>query len=196
MANPWFEDTANVMETKLSEDSVYEGSFLRVTRETVRCANGKIHHREFIRHPGATVIVVLDDKQQTVIEWQWREPCARAFVEFPAGKKNAGEDAFLCAKRELEEETGLVAGKLTYLGQIRNAIGYSDEVIEVFVAQEMTQGRKHLDDGECIDMKRVPFEDVYRACVTGAIEDVKTLVAAFWVKAWLAGERLGTTREF
>lgn len=196
MGNAWFDDDKKVRETLLKSEEVFRGRFLRIARDTVRCADGSVHTREFVRHPGACVMVALDEQRQTVIEWQWREPCGKAFVEFPAGKKDPHEDPFDCARRELIEEAGLAAGRLVHLGTMRNAIGYSDEAIEVFVATRLSSRARHLDGGECLEVKKAPFEQVYAACLAGEIEDVKTLVAAFWTKAWLEGSRQGEERTF
>lgn len=98
------------------------------------------------------------------------------------------EEPLVCAKRELEEETGLVAKDWAYLGRIHNAIGYSDERLELYLAKDLTQKEQHLDDGECLALVRVPVEEVFFMVLNGEITDVKTIIGAFWLEKYLKGE--------
>jgi ADP-ribose pyrophosphatase YjhB (NUDIX family) len=104
--------------------------FLRLFVDHVRSADGHVGTREYLRHPGAVMVVPLLDHDHVLLERQFRYPLGRAIVEFPAGKIDAGESPFECGKRELLEETGYTAGRWSYLGGLHNAIAYSDEKIE------------------------------------------------------------------
>ena len=121
-------------EKRISGEIVYAGNFIEVHRDVVRLPDGSQATRDYIRHPGAVAIVALTEAGEVVLERQYRYPVTRDMVEIPAGKLEAGEDHLETGKRELLEETGYSAAQWTYLGQIHNAIGYSDEAIELWMA--------------------------------------------------------------
>lgn len=140
-----------------------------------------------IRHPGAAAIVVLDDENRVVLERQWRTPAGGAFWEIPAGKIDPGEKHAVTARRELKEEAGLTARDWVFLGTIRNAIGYSDEHIEIYLARGLTQGEQRLDANEFLTLTRVPFEEALAACRDGTISDVKTIIGLMWAEDYIRG---------
>jgi ADP-ribose pyrophosphatase len=174
-------------EHTLSSAVAWRGGFLTVHRETVRVPDGVIAPREFIRHPGAVMIVPLLDDGQVVLERQWRHPLRRAFVEFPAGKIDSGESLQACAERELREETGYVATEWIHLGGFHNAIGYSDEKIEVYLARGLTRSAQALDPGEVLEVHTLPWQEVLAEVRAGRITDVKTVIGVYWLADFLAG---------
>lgn len=178
-----------LQETVLDDEPLTGPSaFLNMRRLTVRLPNGKTSTRDMVRHPGASAIVTLDAEGNIILERQWRAPLNRAFWEIPAGKIDSGEDPFDCARRELEEETGLQARRWVYLGTMHNAIGYSNEHIEVYLAQDLTQANQHLDNNEFLSLVHVSAAEAESMCADGSITDVKTITALFWLKKYLAGE--------
>jgi len=179
---------AAVRETKTKTERVFDGNFLHIDRDTVTTASGLVRSREYIRHPGASVIIALFDDETILLEFQWRQPCEKAFWELPAGKLDPNEKASVCAKRELEEETGYQADQWYYLGRIHNAIGYSDEHLEFFLAKGLKAGDRHLDEGECLEVYRLPFKEVKEMTLNGDITDVKTIIGVFWLEKYLKGE--------
>lgn len=181
-----------VKEVKTSSERVFDGNFLHVDRDSVTTASGLARTREFIRHPGASVIIALFEDQTVLLEFQWRQPCEMVFWELPAGKLDPNEKPATCAKRELEEETGYRASEWFYLGKIHNAIGYSDEHLEFFLAKGLKTGARHLDEGECLDVFRVPFEEVRQMVLNGEITDVKTIVGIYWLEKYLEGKMAAT----
>ena len=176
-----------VKEARTKTERVFDGNFLHVDRDTIITASGLTRTREFIRHPGASVIVALFDDQSVLLEFQWRQPCERAFWELPAGKLDPKEEPAVCARRELKEETGYEAEHWYYLGRIHNAICYSDEHLEFFLAKGLKAGDRHLDEGECLEVFRVPFKELLEMALNGEITDVKTLVGVFWLEKYLKG---------
>ncbi len=143
---------AHLREDRVDGKLVYDGSFLKVQSDTVRLPDGKHAVREYIRHPGAVVILPLFDDGSVLLERQFRYPLDQVFIEFPAGKIDPGEESLTCAKRELLEETGYSARDWQFLCTIHNAIAYSDEHLDIYLARGLTEGERRLDDGEFLDV--------------------------------------------
>ena len=181
-------DVSAIKEQLLKREEVFQGNFLKVRRDTILTATNLTRTREYITHPGAACIICLFDDETTLIETQWRQPCQRAFVEFPAGKLDPAESPLACAKRELKEETGYEARQWHYLGRLHNALGYSNEKLELFLARDLTAGEQALDDGECLTVSRVPLKQVIEQCDNGTITDVKIVIGAYWAQRWLMGK--------
>ena len=95
----------DLKETKLSSESIYQGSFVSINRDKVRLPNGNESQRIVIRHPGAACVLAVTDEGKVVLVRQWRYAADIATIELPAGKLDAGEDPAECALRELAEET-------------------------------------------------------------------------------------------
>jgi len=174
-----------LFEAILSSETPFEGHFLTVRRDQVRGPDGRTAQREYIVHPGAVMIVPLCDDGSVIIERQFRHPLRRAFLEFPAGKRDAGETPLGCARRELLEETGFVAGIWTYLGSIHNAIAYSDERIDLYLARALEHRGARLDEGEHLEVLQVPWRDVLRWASDGTLSDVKTIIGIHWLEKFL-----------
>ena len=173
---------AHLHEARIDGEAVYSGSFLQLQRDTVRLPDGKITTREFIRHPGAVVILPLFDDGTVLLERQFRYPVGKVFIEFPAGKIDQGEDALTCAKRELQEETGYTATDWQFLCTIHNALGYSDEHLEIFVARGLIAGETCPEEGEFIETLRAPLADLTDWVRAGDVTDAKTVIGAFWLE--------------
>lgn len=178
--DPLAEET---LESKLA----WEGEFLRVYKDRVRAPDGHLAPREYLRHPGAVMVVPLLDNGEVVLERQYRHPLRRSFVEFPAGKIDPGEDILACAQRELLEETGYVASEWIYLGGFHNAIGYCDEKIEVFLARGLRHEGAGTDDGEVLEIFTARWQELRDRIHAGAVSDVKTIVGTYWLERFLAG---------
>lgn len=179
--------TDQLKETCVSTEQVYDGHFLKVHRDQVSLPDGKLTHREYIKHPGAVVILALFDDGSVLLERQFRYPLNRVFIEFPAGKIDSGEDPLACAKRELLEETGYTAGAWQFVCTIHNAIAYSDEHLEIYLAQDLKAGPAQLDDGEFLEVYRAPLAELLTGIRQGQVTDVKTIIGAFWLEKIEAG---------
>lgn len=172
----------NLGEERLSSRQLLDGRLLKVFSDTVRLPNGREAEREWIRHPGAVAVIAhLRETNELILERQFRYPVGRAVWELPAGKLDPGEDPADCGRRELEEETGWRAGALRYVVPLLPCIGYSDEVIHIFYCGELSPGRAQLDEGECLDVHRLPLPEVRRLLESGEIQDSKTLVGLYWL---------------
>jgi ADP-ribose pyrophosphatase len=175
--------TEETLESRLA----YEGVFLKVFEDRVRCPDGHVAPREYLRHPGAVMMIPLLDDGRLVLERQYRYPLRRSFIEFPAGKIDAGESVLGCAQRELLEETGYIAAEWFYLGGFHNAIGYCDEKIEVYLARGLTRGAARTDDGEVLEVFVATLGQLRDWIRDGSVTDVKTIVGTYWLQDFLAG---------
>lgn len=168
--------------TEHCQDSatVWQGRFLSVRCDRVTLPDGGEATREYIHHPGAVMVVPLLPDGRLVVERQYRYPVRRAMIEFPAGKRDAQEPAFLCAERELREETGYEAQEWARAGVLHPAIGYADEAIEIWFARGLRQGPRQLDAGEFLDVLAVAPAELLQAVRRGEVTDSKTLAALLW----------------
>ena len=178
----------HLKETLIHGEVVYDGSFLKVRRDRVRLPDGSETAREYFRHPGAVVIIPLLDDGKVLLERQYRYPNDHVFIELPAGKLGYGEEPLLCAQRELREETGYSATDWRFICTIHNAIAYSDEHLDIFLARGLMSGKQQLDPGEFLELISVSPEELMTWVRQGQITDVKTLIGAFWLEKILRGE--------
>lgn len=182
-------------ETTLESQLAYDGVLLRVVRDRVRCPDGHVAVREFIRHPGAVMIVAMPDAHTVLLERQFRYALGRSFVEMPAGKIDAGEDPLACAQRELLEETGYRAARWDRLGAFHNAIGYSDEKIEVYLARDLIYAGASKEAGEVLEVFTAPWRELLRWTTSGMVSDVKTIVGVHWLERFLAQDAAATVAD-
>ncbi|NUZ08144.1 NUDIX domain-containing protein [Piscinibacter koreensis] len=180
-------DDSHLREERLESESVWRGRMLDVRVDQVRLPDGSTTRREYIVHPGAVVVVGLLDDGRVVVERQWRYPVGRAMIEFPAGKLDPGEPVLDCAIRELIEETGYRAREWARAGILHNAIGYSNEGIEVWFARGLEAGERQLDDGEFLDVYDASLDELESLAQRGELTDAKTLVAMLWLHQWRDG---------
>ena len=170
----------DLSERFVSGEEVFRGGFLRLYRDLVQLPDGTQAVREYVRHPGAVAVVAVTADGRVILERQHRYPLGRDFVEIPAGKLERDEAHLATAKRELLEETGYAAAEWIRLGLIHNAIGYSDEGIELWLATGLEKREAKLDDGEFLEVFALPFEEALAMAADGRISDVKTIIALFW----------------
>ncbi len=178
----------HLIETEIDSMLAYEGHFLKVQRDNIRLPDGATSKREYIKHPGAVVIIPLFDDGTVLLERQFRYPLRKVFIEFPAGKIDPNEDALDCAKRELQEETGYTATDWRFVCTIHNAIAYSDEHLDIFLARGLTAGPSKLDDGEFLEIFQATVSEMTSWIRAGKISDVKTVIGTFWLEKILSGE--------
>jgi ADP-ribose pyrophosphatase len=174
----------NLEEKKISREEIYHGSVLHLMRDTVELPNGEISHREFCHHIGAVAIIPLLSDGRVIMERQFRYAHSRVFFEIPAGKLDTpSEDILEAARRELSEETGAIAKKYTYLGEIDTTPALMNEKIHLYLAEDITFGERHMDDDEFLDLEFVPLSELLRAVMSGEIKDAKTQIAILKVAA-------------
>lgn len=156
----------------------FDGHFLKVDAVHIELPNGHHTVHEVIRHPGAVGIIALDMEGRILLVHQYRTALERMTVEIPAGKIDPGEDPLETAKRELAEETGYIAGDIRKLANIAVAVGYSDEMIQLFIATELKPGYAHPDEDEFVVSEWVDIGTLIDSVLDGRIEDSKTVIAA------------------
>ena len=184
-------DIKHLMETQKSSEEVFKGNFLHAFRDRVVLPDGSEANREYVVHPGAVMVIpLLQDAQgswRVVLERQYRYPVGQIMIEFPAGKLDAGESVFSCARRELQEETGFSATEWARAGLMHPVIAYSTEFIDIWFARGLTAGAQHLDAGEFLDVFTATPQELLQWCLQGKVTDAKTLAGALWLQNTLAG---------
>ena len=178
----------HLTETELTSESVFQGHLLHVKRDTVRLNNGLETGREYIVHPGAVMVIAVLDDGRLVMERQFRYPPRRAFIELPAGKIDPNEDILITGQRELLEETGYTAKEWHYVAELHPCIGYSNEVIHIYLAKGLTAGAHQLDQDESLEVFLMSLEDAMQGIQNGDITDGKTIVALLWAEKLLSGQ--------
>ena len=165
-------------EVQTETRDVFDGVLLHVRQDTVRLPNGASSIREVIRHIGAVCVIPVTDRNEVIVERQYRYPVDRIMLEIPAGKLDApDEDRLSAIQRELREETGYSADEWIPLGDFHPAPAYSDEYITMYLARGLHQGRQALDEDEFLDVYTVPLQELVRDVMDGRISDAKTQVA-------------------
>lgn len=175
-------------ETRLTSTSVFQGKLLHVMCDTVRLPNGRESTREYILHPGASMIIAMADDNTIVLERQYRYPLGRHFIELPAGKIDAGENPMDTAKRELHEECGYVAREWRHLTTLHPCIAYANERIELYLARDLAAVERQLDDGEFLEVLHVPVTEALAWVRDGRITEAKAVTGLLWAEKILRGE--------
>jgi ADP-ribose pyrophosphatase len=181
----------HLIEHRVQQEEILRGRFLHAFRDTVRLPNQNLATREYVVHPGAVMVIpMLDtpDGLRLVMERQFRYPVGQVMTEFPAGKLDPGEDPWLCAQRELLEETGYTARQWARAGVLHPVIAYSTEVIEIWFAKELTLGERQLDTDEFLDVFTASPAELMAACQQGRLTDAKTLTGLLWLQNVQAGQ--------
>ena len=181
----------HLIEHRVLQEELLRGRFLHAFRDTVRLPNQNLSTREYVVHPGAVMVIpMLDtpDGLRLVMERQFRYPVGQVMTEFPAGKLDAGEDSWLCAQRELQEETGYTAHQWARAGVLHPVIAYSTEVIEIWFAKELSLGERRLDTDEFLDVFTASPAELMAACQQGRLTDAKTLTGLLWLQNVQSGQ--------
>ncbi|MAD51614.1 MAG: ADP-ribose pyrophosphatase [Candidatus Marinimicrobia bacterium] len=176
---------SKLKETQLSTEQIYKGTLLDVRRDEITLPNGKTSAREYIKHPGAACMIpVLPDGNIALIK-QYRYPVQSEMIELPAGKLDPGEKPEACAKRELEEEIGYSAGKLTFVCNIHPAIGFASEKMWIYLAEDLVKTVENTDHDEFLVLMPTHLDDAIKMVWDGKITDVKTIIGLLWAERLL-----------
>lgn len=164
------------METR-NRTTLFEGLVIDLEQLEVRIGAKGWHTFQVVRHPGGVAVVPLHDDGTVTLIRQLRPSVAETLLEIPAGRLEPGEDPAACGLRELTEETGLSAGRLTPLGTIFTSPGVFDEAIHLYLAADLTDGEPEPEQYEEIETVRVPLEEALTMATDGRIRDGKTIAA-------------------
>lgn len=160
-----------------SSSTVYETKWLKIVRDEVTAPDGKDTQYDIVERKNVAIIVPKTDSAFYMVR-QYRYPINEWSLEFPQGFCEDGENGEQGALRELEEETGLKAGKITLLGKLWVSSGFLRQKLFVFVAEDFTEGEQHLDDTEAgLTMTKVNREDIAKAMSEGTISNAPTAAA-------------------
>ena len=173
---------ADLTEHTLSSERLLDGKLIRVQSDRVRLPDGSESFREYVLHPGAVVIAAFIDDDTLIFEHQYRYPVRRHFIELPAGKIDAGEAHAKTAERELLEETGHTAQHWNHVATLHAGIGYSNEVIELHVARDLTHIGHQRDKGEFLEIFTMSLSEAVEKVGTGEITDTKTAFSLLWLE--------------
>lgn len=169
-------------EKTLSEESVFDGKFIKVSRYNIELSTGRKGIREVVKHPGGVVVVAQKNANTTkditiLMVKQYRYPIKQASLELPAGRLEIGENPDLAIKRELEEETGHVAKTWKSLGYIFTTPGICDEKLYLYYATDLEFVKQNPDEGEIIEFFEYKLDEVFAMIKSGEINDSKTICA-------------------
>ena len=166
-----------LFEKKLTSRQVFDGVVVKLFVDEVELPNGEKSVREIVRHPGAVCVVPVDNDGNVIMVRQYRYAFGQVLLEIPAGKLEKGEEPLPAAMRELEEETGTVAGKMEYLGELYTTVAIFDENIHMYLATDLTYKDAHPDQDEFLEVEKMPLDTLVKMVMDGEIKDSKTQVA-------------------
>lgn len=182
----------------LTSEKRYTGQVFNLVVDVIEYPSGNRGIREIADHPGGAVAVPLFENGDLLLIHHFRYPVKQRLFELPAGKLDPGEDPRLCAARELEEETGYLAGSMKELTTIYTTPGFCNERLHLFLASELKQsptGRK-LEEGELgMTLHRTPFPEAIRMIQTGEIVDAKTICGILMAERVLNKPATGQSSE-
>ena len=172
----------DLTEKLLQSHEIYNGRIIRVRNDEVLLPGGGHGLREVVDHPGGVGILAFDDKGRVALVRQYRYAVGEHLWEIPAGKREKGEEPFVTAQRELSEEVGATAEKWTDLGALIASPGCYAERLYLYQAQHLTFAHQHLDQDEFLEVQFFPFEEVVEKCLSGELQDAKTVAAVLKAK--------------
>lgn len=170
-------------EKTLTSKQVYDGIVVKLFSDEVELDNGSKATREVIHHPGGVCVVALDESENVFLVEQFRYPFGDVLTEVPAGKLEYGEQPETCGRRELKEEVGAQAQSFEYLGCLYPTVAYDTEKIHMYLATGLSFCEQQLDEGEFLDVKKMPLKEAFELAMTGGLPDAKTQLAI--IKAYL-----------
>lgn len=177
---------------RLERTLVRKGKIIDYYQDTVQVPNGNVVKWDFIGHKWAAAMLAVREDGKLLMVRQWRNALDRYTLEIPAGGKNSiDEPTETAAVRELEEETGYIAGKVQFLLSIYTTVAFCNEKIDIYLARDLKrQEGQHLDEDEFIDVEACELEELVQMIYDGKIEDSKTVGAVMTYKSLLMDKKL------
>lgn len=172
-------------EKTVNSKTIYEGKVINLKVNDVKLENGTLATREIVEHPGGVCVISIDDDRNVLMVKQFRAPFQAVLLEAPAGKLDKNEPHLECGKREFLEETGYIAGKMTYMGMFYPSVGFLNEKIHIYIAENLTKSTQQLDDDEFLNVEKYPLPQLLKMVETNEIKDAKTVIAILMLKNYL-----------
>lgn len=171
-------------EKTIKTKPIFNGKVISLQVDDVLLPDGKEAKRELIKHPGAVCVIAITDEKKIIFVEQYRKALERPLVEVPAGKLEPGEEPAYCAERELEEETGYRPGKMTHLQSFYTSPGFADELVHVFLAEQLEKVEDGLvaDEDEFVELLEVSLQEAEQLAKDNRIFDAKTLWAVQYIR--------------
>jgi ADP-ribose pyrophosphatase len=171
-------------EKTLHSEEIFSGKVISLHLQEVELPNGRTSKREIIKHPGAVAILALTDDNRIVMVEQYRKALERTIVEIPAGKLEKGEKPDVCARRELEEETGYECASLELLTSFYTSPGFADEIVHVYLAKGLTkkENAAALDEDEFVNLEELTVDEALQYIKERKIYDAKTIYAVQYLQ--------------
>lgn len=180
-------------ETTVSTELIFTGKVISLQIDTVTLPDGTSAKREIVKHPGAVAVLAVHEGRLLLVD-QYRQAMGRCELEIPAGKLEKGEDPLEAAGRELQEETGYRSGKLTHLHSFYTSPGFADEIIHLYLAEQLSAGEMAPDEDEFIEVHEATLEEALVFIAEGRIADAKTILAVYIWQQRLAQGTVGQAR--
>jgi ADP-ribose pyrophosphatase len=175
-------------EKEIKTKRIFKGKLLGLREDTVKLPSGRKSTREIVEHPGAVAIIAVTKDIELVMVRQFRKAVDDILLEVPAGVPKKGESGKECARRELEEETGFHAKKVRKIWEGYASPGYSNELIQYCLAEEMTRTHQKTEADEFIEVDLVDMELCVDMLKNGKINDNKTMIGIMIADMYLKGE--------
>lgn len=166
-----------LFEKQTNSKQIFDGVIIKLFVDDIELPNGKPSHREIVRHPGAVCVIPITDDGDVIMVKQFRYPFSKVLLEVPAGKLEPGEDPLEAVKRELEEESGVCAESIQFMGELYTTVAFTDEKIYTYIATGLTFKESHPDDDEFLEVVKIPLKRLVDMVMNGEIKDSKTQVA-------------------
>lgn len=174
-------------EKTIQTEQIFKGRIISLQVDAVELPNGKTGKREIVKHPGAVAIIAITEDKKIILVEQYRKALERSIIEIPAGKIEPNEAPEVTALRELEEETGYTTNKLQYLQSFATSPGFADEIIHLYLAENIVKvdDKADLDEDEFVELMSVSVDEMESMISSKQIYDAKTAFAFLWLKNYL-----------
>ena len=169
------------IEKTLTQEYQFKGRIIKCRTDTALLPDGTECYREVCEHPGGVGVLPITKEGEVILVRQFRYPYGETLLEIPAGKLDHGpdEDPAGCAVRELKEETGFTAGRMVALGKSYPSPGFLTEILHAYCALDLVPGESQPDEGEFVEVVRLPIREVERQIASGELCDGKTMIAMY-----------------